>query len=290
MKLRPFLFICLPLFLLLATLGGKPAAGQALALKSETRPFPPGEELTYKAEISRSLLRKVDVATFTFKANVAANTAGTNGGSNPAAPVDPQPDPLKFVGDVVSDGFFASLFGIRFHQHVESTVDGGSLSVQKTVKVDEQGKRVRLSEANFDLKTGKVVWTERDPSDPARPPRTASSDFNGAMNDVVSAIYYLRTLQLDPGKSFELPISDSGRVYQVPVRVVEKKPMKTVVGRVNVLKVEVELFGQRRIVKTKGQCFIWLTDDQRHVPVSAQLKTEYGTFDITLKKVAAQAR
>ncbi|MCU1266882.1 MAG: hypothetical protein JWM21_3200 [Acidobacteria bacterium] len=254
----------------------------ATAQKVEPRPFAAGEELIFKAEVSRALLKKIDVATFKFRVEQAPTQS--NAHSSPG--ISSAPYVLKFTGDVASEGFFTSLFNLRFHQHVESTVDPDSLAVVKTVKLDEQGKRVRTSEATFDQTKGKVVWTERDPNNPARPERTISSDFNGTVQDVVSAIYYLRTQKLELGQSFEVLISDSGRVYKVPVRVVEKKQMKTVVGRVTAVRVEPELFGEGSMVKTKGRFSIWLTEDQRHLPVSAQLKGEFGTFDITLKKVS----
>lgn len=244
------------------------------------RPFQRGEELTYKAEVSRALLKKVDVATFKFLVEPApANAHGASSGTS-------LPYALTFVGDVASEGFFTKLFNLKFHQHVESTVDPESLAVQKTVKLDEQGKRVRTSEASFDQKTGKVIWTEREPNNPGRPERTLSADFDGTVQDVVSAIYYLRTQKLEPGSSFVIEISDSGRVYKVPVRVMEKKRLKTVLGKVEAIHVEPELFGERGMVKSKGQFSIWLRDDGRHIPVKAQLKGEFGTFDITLKQVS----
>lgn len=255
------------------------------AQRVERRPFAPGEELIFKAEVSRALLKKVDVATFKF----LVEDASTQSNAHSPSATSTAPYALKFTGDVTSEGFFTKLFNLRFHQHVESTVDPESLSVRKTVKLDEQGKRVRTSEATFDQSKGKVVWTERDPNDPQRPERIISSDFTGTVQDVVSAIYYLRTRQLDLGNRFEVLISDSGRVYKVPVRVVEKKQMKTVLGRITAVRVEPELFGESGMVKTKATFSIWLTDDQRHLPVSAQLKGEFGTFDITLKKVSHQA-
>jgi hypothetical protein len=254
----------------------------AQAQRIERRPFEPGEELVFKAEVSRALLKKVDVATFKFLVEDPSLQLRAHASAAPA------PSALKFTGDVTSEGFFVKLFNLRFHQHVESTVDPDSLVVMKTVKLDEQGKRVRTSEATFDQMKGKVVWTERDPNDPKRPERIISSDFTGAVQDVLSAIYYLRTQQLVVGNSFEMLISDSGRVFKIPVRVVEKKQMKTVLGRVTAVRVEPELFGDNGMVKTKARFFIWLTDDHRHLPVSAQLKGEFGTFDITLKKVSRQ--
>lgn len=265
-------------FLIVAAFCHASAQGQKPAPKA----FEVGEQLTYKAEVSRALFKKLDVATFRFSTERDSTSvaAGTNG----TAPTST----LKFVGDVASDGFFTKLFNVNFHQHVVSMVDPESFTVQQTVKLDEQGKRVRESEANFDRKSGKVVWTERDPRDPSRAPRTISSDFDGQVHDVVSAIYFLRTQRLEPGKTLSVSISDSGRVYQVPVRIAEKKRMKTVLGTVPVVRVDPELFGEKGLVNANGQFSVWLTDDYRHIPVSARIKADFGTFYITLKKVTQQ--
>jgi hypothetical protein len=61
--------------------------------------------------------------------------------------------------------------------------------------------------------------------------------------------------------------------------------MKTVLGRVSVLRLEVGLFGPRGMIESDGQFSIWFTEDARRIPVSARVKNEYGTFDIKLKKV-----
>lgn len=262
------------------------AGGQGPVQIKAARPFEPAEELIYEAEFSRSLLRKLDVADFKF---TAYRTAATEQGAKTADPdgaVNSSSDLLKFTGDVSSKGFFSKLFNLHFRERVESTVDADSLAVQQTVRLDQQGKRVRTSEAVFDRATGKVCWIERDPNDPEREPRTASGDFNGQVQDVLSIIYYLRTRPLEIGKHFEVTLSDSGRVYSVPVKVLERKRLKTLLGRVNAIRIQPELFGPQGLLKSKGKLSMWLTDDNKRVPVKAQVKTEYGVFDITLKRVS----
>ena len=167
---------------------------------------------------------------------------------------------------------------------MESTIEPASFAVQTSKRVDEHGKRIRSSEAVFDQARGKVSWTEIDPNDPQRPPRVVNGEFTGSVHDILSAIYFLRTQPLQVGKSFELPISDSGHVYKVPVRVLEKKRLKTVLGRVNAILVEADLFGSKGMLNGTGKFFMWFTDDARRVPVSVKIKSEYGTFDIKLKK------
>jgi len=249
---------------------------------SRPHSFEGGEELTYVAEFSRLLLKKIDVADFRFTAGrqEPLQKSGDSGvQSNTVAPYS-----LRLTGDISSKGFFSKLFNLTFRERLESIVDPSSFTVQKTKRTDEQGKRVRISETVYDR--GKLFWIERDPNNPARVPRTTTASFTGQVQDVLSAIYYLRTQPLEVGKSLELTLSDSGRVFQVPVRVVEKKRMKTVLGRVEVLRVEPQLYGPNGMVGGKGQFTIWMTNDRRRIPVSARIKTDFGAFDITLRKVS----
>lgn len=245
-------------------------------------PFEPAEELVYVAEFSRAVLKKMDVADFRFTAG-REPALQTVADAERRQDKDAAPYLLKFTGDVTSKGFFSKLFNLRFREQVESIVDPASFTVQKTKRVDEQGKRARISESIY--ADGKVLWTERDPNNPARAPREASAAFAGQVQDLLSAIYYLRIQPLAVGKTFELTVSDSGVVYQVPVKVVEQKRMKTALGRVETLRVEPEVFGPNRLLSGEGRFSIWLTNDNRRIPVSARIKMKYGTFDITLRKV-----
>jgi hypothetical protein len=248
---------------------------------ARVHPFEPTEELVYVAEFSRALLKKVDVADFRFTASKQPSLQKISFVYDQDKGGDPYL--LKFTGDVSSKGFFAKLFNLRFREQIESIVDPASFTVRKTKRVDEQGKRARVSETVYS--DGKVTWVERDPNDPSRPPREAVATFAGQVQDVLSAIYYLRTQPLEVGKLLEITISDSGVVYQVPVQVIEKKRKKTVLGRVETFRVEPEVFGPDRMIDGEGRFTIWITNDNRRVPVSARIKMKYGTFDITLRKV-----
>lgn len=252
---------------------------RAQGVESGTRHFELGEELHFEAEFSRALLRKLDVADLTFRATrTPLEQANDAAGSKPYA--------LTFSADVSSKGFFARLFDLKFRERVESTVEPLSFTVEKTTILDEQGKRVRTTESTFDRSQGKMTWTSRDPNNPNAEPRRAIADFSGQLQDVLSAIYFIRTQPLAVGKTFEVFVGDGGRVYKIPVAVVEKKRMKTILGRVDVLRVNPELFGPGRLIDDeKGEFSIWITDDAHHIPVGGRVKTDYGTFDIKLKRI-----
>lgn len=255
------------------------AVAQRRDSHSTARHFELGEELHFEAEFSRALLRNIDVADLKFRATRTPLEGTTDSQTS-------KPYALTFNADVSSKGFFARLFNLKFRERVESTVEPISFTVQKTKILDEQGKRVRATESTFDRATGKMTWTLRDPNNPSAEPRQSITDFSGQLQDVLSAIYFIRTQPLEVGKTFEVFIGDGGRVYTIPVKVVEQKRMKTILGRVNVLRVNPELFGPDRLIdKEKGEFSIWVTDDERHIPVRARVKTDYGNFDIKLKRI-----
>jgi hypothetical protein len=279
--------------------GGAADVASARKESPAALPFEPTEQLVYEGEFSKLLFRGIKIAEFRFTSSRPAASPTKAESSSSASAVatetaaqapnaersDARPR-LQFVGDVKSSGWFHRLFNIDFHFRVESLVEREGFSVLSTKKLDEQGKRVRTSEAVFDRAGKKVSWTELDPNDPTREPRVVTNAFEGAAQDIVSAIYFLRTQQLTPGKTFELTISDSGQVYRVPATVMaEPKRMKTPLGKVAVVRVEVELFGEGRPVEGEGKMSLWITDDARRIPVRARMSSDIGMLDIKLKSV-----
>lgn len=252
-------------------------ATSAQQVQPVTIPFSSGEELVYQAEFNKGLLRGVDVAEFSFKAVIEPVPTRGLAGNDPVI--------IRLVGDVMSRGLFPRIAGFRFHEHVESTVDPDPFTALRTNKREEQGKRLRVSEAVFDHAARKVTWTEGDPNQ-SQPPRIDELEFSEPIQDILTVIYYLRTQKLEVGKSFDAPLSDSGKVFRFAVAVVERKELKTVLGRVTALRIEPALFGENGLVRSRGSLSIWITEDSRRLPVKAQLKVDLGTFDITLKKVS----
>lgn len=227
-----------------------------------------GEKLTYEGNFSKLLLRGIDVADLSFT-------------------VYNSPDKQDFFiqAEARSKGTLLKLFNFSFYQKVESTIDGDSLSVLRTVKRDEQGDRVRDSEAIFDYISDKVTYVETDPKDPQKPPRRVASAINDETQDLISGIYALRRLPFAVGKTFILSVSDSGMVYKVPIRVTAREKQKSVLGKVMCWRIEPEVFGENRMIEQKGEMTIWITDDNRRIPVRSKIETKIGKVEIKLRKV-----
>jgi hypothetical protein len=272
------------IFVLVLLLSITLAVAQAGAFKADDNslqlPFGQTEELVYEGEFSRSLLRSINIAELRFRATRTSDNRSARTGNQD------EPVKLQFTAEATSKGIFSKLFKLNFRQRIESTVEPSSFTVLRTVKLDVQGKRLRESEAVFDAKAGRVVWTEKDPNDPSRTPRVVTNETKGTIQDIASVFYFLRTQELEPGKSFELTVSDSGQIYSLPVKVVERKKMKTMLGEVSTVRVDPELFGEGRLIRGEGKISIWFTDDARHIPVRARISNNMGTVEIKLKSLS----
>jgi hypothetical protein len=230
------------------------------------------EELVFEGEFSKALLRGIDIAELRFSSELINDGPGHS-------PL------ISYRTEVLSKGALLKLFGVSFRQLLESRVLADTHCLLSNTKLDEQGKRRRQSETVVDAQKQKLTWTEHDLNNPDREARVVVNNVNGAVHDVASAIYYIRTRDLSQGKSFDLTVSDSGRVGSIPITVFEKKSMKTVLGKVQTIRVEAGLFGEGRMLSGKGSISIWFTDDPRHIPVKAHINNSLGTLDIKLKSV-----
>ena len=190
-----------------------------------------------------------------------------------------------FISSVAkSRGALIKLFNFKFLQTFDSTVDSNALQILKTVKRDQQGKRVRDSQADFDYEEKKVTWVETDPNDSARPPKRVASSIEPGLQDIVTVVYMLRQKPLAIGKKFLFKVSDSGLVYDVPVSVTGRERKNSIFGKLWCWRIEPEIFGPGKFIEQKGSLTFWITDDARRIPIRAKLKTKFGDVHIKLKK------
>lgn len=262
MRSAIFRFVVLTAVLLAVSLAD---FGQTPAVRKADGQMFAGETLVYDGKLKK-FLRGLSIAELTFTATA-----------------NPDSNELVVRSQAVSKGTLLKLFRYSFLQQYESTVDLGKFRTLKTTKHDVQKERVRDSEAIFDYEQKRVTFVETDPKDPMRPPRRIASEIGDEMYDMISAIYAVRLLPLVVGKRFEFSVSDSGLVYKVPFVVTGREIQDSVVGKKWCFKVEPEIFGTGRLIEQKGKMIIWMTDDDRHLPIKARVDSGYGQVDIKLK-------
>lgn len=229
-------------------------------------PFIDGENLTYEGKISK-IIRGIAVADLSFTLQK-----------------DPNGADYLVKAEAKSKGTLLKLFRFSFLQELQSSIDSENFRATRTVKHDVQKERVRNSEAIFDYRQRRVTYIETDPNEPMRPPRRIASKIDDVSHDLISGLYSLRLLPLAVGKSFRMTVSDSGLVYEIPVRVTAREQQKSILGRQWCFRIEPQVFGPNRLIEREGDMTIWITDDARRIPVRSVVNSPYGKIDIRLKR------
>ncbi len=99
--------------------------------------------------------------------------------------------------------------------------------------------------------------------------------------DPISGFYYLRTLNLQVGRPVHVTIFDSKKVWNVEVQVLRKEKVEVPAGRFNTIVIK-PLMKSEGIFSRRGEIYIWLTDDEKRIPVKLKTKVRIGSVTASL--------
>ena len=175
----------------------------------------------------------------------------------------------KFELSAVSNDFLSKFFMVR--DYMVSWVNPGNFHTTRFEKHTVEGKRVRdeLMEFDYESGTAKVDGV--------------SHPLEDAWLDTLSSVYYLRTLPLQGEKPVTLKVF-SGETHALSVEVQARERIVTPAGSFATVRVEPKSTGASLIGKGKN-LVLWLTDDERRIPVQIKSKLKVGTLIGKLRAV-----
>jgi hypothetical protein len=184
----------------------------------------------------------------------------------------------------VSTGFVSKLY--RVEDSITSIFESGAMCSQSALKVLNEGRRHREIRIQFDQERKVAAVRETDPTN-NRLVRQAENAIPGCAFDVVSALYYVRTLPLEVGRTFQVPLNDGGRTLLITVEVQAKEDVKTGLGTFHAIRVEPRL-PSGTLFPRSGRMQIWFTDDSQRVLVQLRARLFVGTISATLERAEHQ--
>lgn len=180
--------------------------------------------------------------------------------------------------EVESAGVIAKFFKVK--DDYSSDLDG-SLCAHTSLFKTHEGSRQRETRIVFDQERRKASYLERDT---AKNSVLASreTDIPPGVSDIVGAFYRMRTLNLEPGQTAKIPVSDGKKSALARVDCQRQETVKTPAGTFKTFRYEAYLFDDV-IYHRSGRCFVWLTDDSRRLPVQIQVRLQLAIGTITLQ-------
>ena len=102
-----------------------------------------------------------------------------------------------------------------------------------------------------------------------------------ASRDAISALFYVRTLPLEPGRRFLIPVNEAGRQVVVELLVAGRERISVQGREVRAIRLEPQLrrgAGSRRAATAT----IWVSDDGRKLPLALDLEAGFGRVRLEL--------
>ncbi|HET6347737.1 MAG TPA: DUF3108 domain-containing protein [Candidatus Krumholzibacteria bacterium] len=174
----------------------------------------------------------------------------------------------RIVSDARTNEFFSKFFEVR--DRYESYMDTTELYSRRYEKHVREGKFKSDDVVDFDQTAHRARY--KDKVVPI-PPRT---------QDVLSAMYYVRTLPLEVGQAISLANHTDGKNYPLVIKVLRREHVKVDAGEFDCIVVEPILRGPG-VFTQQGRLTVWLTDDKRRMPVLMKSKVVIGHVAAILK-------
>lgn len=105
------------------------------------------------------------------------------------------------------------------------------------------------------------------------------------VQDVLTALYYVRTINLEIGKEYTLEAHTGDLSWPLKVKVLKTEKKKTKTGTFDCIVVEPLVRDDAGIFKAQGTILVWLTNDERKMPVYLKAKIPVGSINAVLEQI-----
>ncbi|MBU2530091.1 MAG: DUF3108 domain-containing protein [Elusimicrobia bacterium] len=114
--------------------------------------------------------------------------------------------------------------------------------------------------------------------------RKIGAELQKDVHDVLSSLYYFRTMKLEPGKDMMVSVNTK-KDWQLTLRVLKREKIQTPFGKRNCILVEPGVGNEGIFVPKKGKkMYVWLTDDKERIPVMLVAEIFIGAIKAKLVK------
>ena len=174
----------------------------------------------------------------------------------------------QLVARAESNGFFSRFYKVR--TRIDSFWDRDGLFSRRYAEDRREGGHHFKSEIQFDIARREARYA--DGQTYPIPPH---------VQDALSSFYYTRFQALPIGGSIVFDYHAGKKSVPLQVKVLGRQRIQTPAGTFNCVAIE-PILKAGGIFKNSGRLVIWLTDDQRRMPVLMKSKVTVGNISVVL--------
>ncbi len=174
------------------------------------------------------------------------------------------------------------IYPVRIYE--ESTVSSGTRQPVRFYKKAREGlgRRENTAEVIFDMESG-MAELRKDAEFKGRLPIPKD------VHDPLSCLFWYRS-KSGPGQDESLWITDGKKIIIGTAHVIKHEDIETPAGRFRTVLVEPKMEGLSGVFKKSpgARIMVWLTDDERKIPVMVKSKVIVGYFSAELIEIRRQ--
>lgn len=167
-----------------------------------------------------------------------------------------------------TNSYFSNIF--RINDRYESFMDINLLVTRKFIKHIEEGSYTSDREIIFIPEMKIVIYNDEE-----------QFTIGEHTQDLLSCIYYARTLPLEIGEKYPMNIHDSKENFPGFIEVLREETVSTPLGEFNCIVVRAHAEGATIFASSNG-LEVWYTNDEWHIPVLVSLKIIVGSIHMVL--------
>ncbi|MBN1151377.1 DUF3108 domain-containing protein [candidate division WOR-3 bacterium] len=173
----------------------------------------------------------------------------------------------KFVSYLRTNDYFSKIFRIEDTYH--SYMDIDLLSSRKFVKHIEEGSYTADREILFIPEMNVAIYDDE------------KFTIESNTQDLLSCIYFARTLPLTVGERYPINIHDSKKNFSGYIDVLRSETVSTPLGEFDCVVSRATVEGAT-IFASRDGLEVWYTNDKWHIPVLISLKIMIGSIQMVL--------
>ncbi|MFN2441464.1 MAG: DUF3108 domain-containing protein [Thermoanaerobaculia bacterium] len=191
-------------------------------------------------------------------------------GGSAVMTVEPQGEVIRIDSIAKSEGALGRMYPVRdVIRSLITRADFSTLRFEKTL--NERGRH-------------RKELTELDPRNGTGRRKGEEFAYTPPVLDPLSSIYYIRTLEMTPGKRHTMRLLADGDEYEIEAIVLRRENLKIGGTTFDTWLVEPKMAKGGIFRDESNRLLIWFTADSRRVPVRIRSELEFGHITATLRR------
>ena len=197
------------------------------------------------------------------------------------------------AGDATMEVADTVRYNNRLCYKIRTTANSNKF-ISKFYKVQDKAESIMDAQGLFswrfekNLREGKYKLDKLTEFDQAQHVATSGSrtiDVPPNVQDVLSALYFMRTQDYPVGSVMSVQNVANMKLYDLKIKIHRKDRVRVRAGTFDCVVVEPFLIEGGGIFKHEGKILIWVTDDERHMPVQMKSKVFIGAVTAELVEI-----